>query len=195
MNLHPPKLLSVFVLGLLLASCAPLVPYELEDSIERDEVVKAERVLYDWNDDYGPGEVTIGISRATQKAYFRRGGRQIGWCYVATGKHGHTTPAGTFKISEMKVDKESNRYGWIENEFGQMVDNDASPGDPVPPGCVYVPAPMPYWMRLTSYGIGMHAGYIPNPGHPASHGCIRMPKPLAPKVFAVVKSGTVVEIE
>ena len=95
----------------------------------------------------------------------------------------------------MKVDKESNRYGWIENEYGQMVDNDASPGDPVPPDCRYVPAPMPYWMRLTSYGIGMHAGFIPNPGHPASHGCIRLPKPMAPKVFEVVKSGTKVEIE
>jgi lipoprotein-anchoring transpeptidase ErfK/SrfK len=53
---------------------------------------------------------------------------------------------------------------------------------------------MPYWMRLTSYGIGMHAGVIPKPGEAASHGCIRLPKPLAPILFEVVKEGTPVTI-
>ena len=57
-----------------------------------------------------------------------------------------------------------------------------------------MPAPMPYWMRLTSYGIGMHAGVIPKPGEAASHGCIRLPKDLAPRVFDVVKVGTPVTI-
>lgn len=53
---------------------------------------------------------------------------------------------------------------------------------------------MPYWMRLTSYGVGMHAGDIPDPGLPASHGCIRLPKEMAQKLFEVVSVGTNVTI-
>jgi lipoprotein-anchoring transpeptidase ErfK/SrfK len=53
---------------------------------------------------------------------------------------------------------------------------------------------MPYWMRLTSYGIGMHAGVIPKPGETASHGCIRLPKELAPVLYDAVKVGTPVTI-
>ncbi len=58
------------------------------------------------------------------------------------------------------------------------------------PGEVYMPAPMPYWMRLTNYGIGMHVGNIPQPGEPASHGCIRMPEEFVPTLFNKVEVGT-----
>jgi lipoprotein-anchoring transpeptidase ErfK/SrfK len=75
-----------------------------------------------------------------------------------------------------------------------MVDEDAKPGDHIPAGCRYVAAPMPHWMRLTSYGIGMHGGIIPQPGEPASHGCIRLPKDFAPVLFDAVKVGTPVKI-
>ena len=90
--------------------------------------------------------------------------------------------------------KFSNRYGWIEDEWGNVTNGDAKPSTPVPEGERYMPAPMPYRMRLTSYGIGMHAGVIPKPGEAASHGCIRLPKPLAPILFEVVKEGTPVTI-
>ena len=53
---------------------------------------------------------------------------------------------------------------------------------------------MPFWMRLTGYGIGMHAGIIPEPGQPASHGCIRLPHNIAPLLFHAVKVGTPVTI-
>lgn len=154
----------------------------------------SQRKLYEWHDDGGPGKVTIHISLPDQIAEIDRGGRSIGWCYVATGKEGHGTLAGSYKITEKIEDKYSNRYGWIEDEFGNVIDGDASPGDPVPEGAVYVPAPMPYWMRLTSYGIGMHGGYIPEPGKPASHGCIRMPKQFVPVLFDSVDVGTPVTI-
>lgn len=155
---------------------------------------RAEAVLYQWHDDGGPGRVAININLRTQMASYTRGGRDIGWSYVATGKEGHGTSAGRYSISEKIVDKYSTKYGWIEDEFGNVVDDDASPGDPVSPGCHYVAAPMPYWMRLTSQGIGMHAGIIPQPGEPASHGCIRLPKPFAPQLFEVVQVGTPVTI-
>ncbi|MDP3850625.1 MAG: L,D-transpeptidase family protein [Luteolibacter sp.] len=155
---------------------------------------RAERVLHRWHDDGGPGKVEIRISLPDQIAEFERGGRPIGWCFVATGKEGHGTSPGNYRITEKIVDKYSNRYGWIEDEFGNVVDGDAKAGDRVPEGMVYVPAPMPYWMRLTSHGIGMHGGFIPEPGKPASHGCIRLPKEFVPVLFDSVDVGTPVTI-
>jgi hypothetical protein len=155
---------------------------------------RAERVLYGWHDDGGPGKVNVRISLPDQIAEIKRGDREIGWCYVATGKEGHNTSPGTYKITEKIEDKYSNIYGWIEDDFGNVVDGDAKARDRVPEGMVYVPAPMPYWMRLTSYGVGMHGGIIPQPGEPASHGCIRLPKEFVPTVFDVVDVGTPVVI-
>ncbi len=153
-----------------------------------------ERVLYGWHDDGGPGKVSIRISLADQIAEFDRGGRSIGWCYVATGKEGYGTRPGNYRIMEKIVDKYSNRFGWMEDEYGTVVDDDATSSDRVPQGWVYVPAPMPHWLRLTSGGIGMHGGVIPDPGRPASHGCIRMPKDFAPLAFDAVVVGTPVHI-
>ncbi|MGE9269447.1 MAG: L,D-transpeptidase, partial [Verrucomicrobiales bacterium] len=154
-----------------------------------------EQKLYEWHDDGGPGKVSVRINLATQRAFFTRGDRPIGWTYVATGKPGHSTPTGSFRITEKVIDKHSNAYGWIEDELGNVVNGDAKPSTPVPAGCTYMPAPMPYWMRLTNWGIGMHAGLIPNPGTTASHGCIRLPKPFAPILFSAVEVGTPVKIE
>lgn len=156
--------------------------------------LRSERVLHRWYDDGGPGKVTIHISLPDQIAEFQRDGRDVGWCFVATGREGHGTKPGSYKITEKIVDKYSNRYGWIEDEFGNVVDGDARYNDPVPEGMVYVPAPMPYWMRLTSYGIGMHGGLIPEPGKPASHGCIRLPKQFVSILFDSVEVGTPVVI-
>lgn len=150
--------------------------------------------MYQWYDDGGPGEISVKIDLSEQIAEVKRGGRDIGWSFVATGIEGRRTSPGSYRITEKIVDKYSNRYGWIENEFGEVVNGDASPGDPVGPGEMYMPAPMPYWMRLTDYGVGMHIGKIPRPGDPASHGCIRMPEEFVPKLFEQVKIGTPVKI-
>lgn len=155
---------------------------------------KANRVLYQWHDDGGDDRVSIRISLTDQIAEIQRGGREIGWCYVATGKEGHDTAPGNYKITEKIEDKHSNLYGWFEDEFGNVTNADARSRDRVPEGMVYVPAPMPHWMRLTSYGVGMHGGLIPEPGKPASHGCIRLPKEFVPLLFDAVVVGTPVTI-
>lgn len=178
---------SATALALSLVSCTPLpVPPHMQH--------RPERKLYKWYDDGGEGKVTVRISLTDQIAEIKRGDRDIGWCYVATGKEGHSTRPGSYTITEKIVDKHSNIYGWFEDEFGNVTDGDAKASERVPPGMVYVPAPMPYWMRLTSYGVGMHGGLIPEPGKPASHGCIRMPKDFVPRLFEVVKVGTPVTI-
>ena len=178
--------LGCVALVLLAASCVP--------GGSSRESIRAQRVMYAWHDDGDPGKISVRISLSDQIAEFERGGREIGWCYVATGKEGHGTAPGSYSITEKIEDKYSNHYGWIEDEFGNVTDGDAKPSDRVPKGMVYVPAPMPFWMRITSYGIGMHGGLIPEPGKPASHGCIRMPKEFAPILFDAVNVGTPVTI-
>ena len=178
------------------ASCATLSLFSLWSCSSTSDrpIPRAEHVMYEWHDDGSPGAVNVHINLTTQKALVRRGNRLIGWCYVATGKEGKGTPAGNYRIQEKLVEKYSNKYGWIEDEFGNVTNGDATPAVKLKPGETYFPAPMVYWQRLTSYGIGMHIGVIPEPGKPASHGCIRMPKDFCPLFFEVTQVGTPVKI-
>jgi lipoprotein-anchoring transpeptidase ErfK/SrfK len=182
---HVSQISLVLLSALFLSSCFFGPP---------PEPVRAEPAMFEWYDDGGVGEVSLQIDLSDQIARIKRGGREIGWCYVATGIEGRGTRPGSYRITEMVVDKYSNKYGWIENEFGEVVNDDATPKTSLKRGERYVPAPMPYWMRLTDYGIGMHVGNIPQPGDPASHGCIRMPKDFVPTLYSMVKLGTPVNI-
>jgi lipoprotein-anchoring transpeptidase ErfK/SrfK len=155
---------------------------------------KAKPVLFEWNDDRGTGEVSVQIDLTKQMATYRRGGRVIGWSFVSSGKEGHATRQGSYTITEKLELKHSDRYGWLADASGKVTNGDARPTTPVPPGEHYSPAPMHYWMRLTHYGVGMHAGEIPRPGEAASHGCIRLPRELAPLLFQATKVGTPVTI-
>lgn len=155
---------------------------------------RASQVMYDWNDDGGPGEVSVEIDLKSQIATYRRADRTIGWSYVSTGKEGHSTTPGNYKVTEKMELKHSDRYGWIADAAGKVTNGDAKPTTPVPEGEFYHPAPMHYWMRITNYGVGLHAGEIPKPGEAASHGCIRLPRDFVPKLFEQVKVGTPVKV-
>lgn len=187
-----PLLTKSFVIRLLLGFVAPLVTSC--GLLTPAPPPRAKPVLYDWHDDGGPGEVSVKIDLSQQIAVYRRGARDIGWSFVSTGKEGHATATGHYAIMEKLPVKESNRYGWIADEFGNVTNGDAQPSTPVPPGNHYTGAPMHHWMRITSYGVGMHAGEIPKPGEAASHGCIRLPRDFVPKLYEVTKVGTPVEI-
>ena len=155
---------------------------------------RASQVMSDWQDDAGAGELSVEIDLASQIATYRRGGRVVGWSYVSTGKEGHSTPSGNYKVTEKVELKLSDRYGWITDTAGNVTNGDAKPTVPLQPGETYHPAPMHHWMRITSYGIGLHAGEIPKPGEAASHGCIRLPKDFVPKLYEQVKVGTPVKV-
>jgi hypothetical protein len=151
--------------------------------------------LSEWYGDGLTGRTRVIVNLTRQVAEVTIGGAPAGWSYVATGKEGFSTPAGTYKIVEKVVDKRSTLYGWIVDAQGTVIDPDADTRkDRPPPGGEFVHAPMPYWMRLTWSGIGLHAGHIPEPGEPASHGCIRLPEDFATRMFAAVKIGTPVTI-
>jgi L,D-transpeptidase catalytic domain len=112
---------------------------------------------------------------------------------VATGKKSHPTPAGDFTIRAKEKNYSSNLYGKIYDaqNFVLVADADTRE-DLVPEGGRFEGATMPYWMRLTDTGVGMHVGYVP--GRPASHGCIRLKRDTATQIFELVKIGTPVII-
>lgn len=155
---------------------------------------KAKLVLYEWRDDGGPGELNVEIDLAKQIALYKRSNRLIGWSFVSSGKEGHATSAGDYTITEKLPVKLSNKYGWMADAEGKVTSHDANPATPVPPGDHYCAAPMHEWMRITSYGVGLHAGEILRPGEAASHGCIRLPYDFAPILYQVTKVGTPVKV-
>jgi hypothetical protein len=157
---------------------------------------KAERIIraYEWYPEQSPsGPVKIVIVTTEQKAYVYRGGKSIGWTRVSTGKDGYETPHGTFKILQKSKDHKSSQYGkFVDAASGEVVNWDADVKMKVPPGCRYEPASMPYFLRITWDGVGLHSGIVPD--HPASHGCIRVRKEMAPILFDLVKKGDTVVV-
>jgi lipoprotein-anchoring transpeptidase ErfK/SrfK len=107
----------------------------------------------------------IVVSLADQRLYAYHDQQLVAWSNVSSGKPGHETPTGAFTVSQKDVDHHSSLY------------DDAS---------------MPFFMRLTDGGVGLHAGILP--GYPASHGCVRLPMGMARDLFQHVEEGTPVEI-
>ncbi len=100
-----------------------------------------------------------------QRIYVFDGDTLVAFSTMSSGKKGHPTPTGTFKILQKNVDHKSN---------------------------IYSNAPMPYMQRLTWDGIALHAGHIP--GYAASHGCLRLPLPFAKALYGVTKMDQVVTV-
>jgi lipoprotein-anchoring transpeptidase ErfK/SrfK len=196
------KIISMLSLAIALglSSCSAIKNRQEDiaknEKEEKEEVVKkAEPVLFEWNGDNVPGTATVRISLAEQKARIYKANQEVGWTYVATGVSGHRTPTGSFHILEKKADKRSNLWGVVVDADGDTIISNARNGRTrVPSGGNFVGASMPNWMRLTSSGIGMHGGLIPNPGSPASHGCVRLPYAMARHLFAALPAGTPVTI-
>lgn len=141
-----------------------------------------------------PSNSRIIIDLSDQRGYLMKG-KELAMNYpVATGTSKFPTPTGNFRVLEkIRTEKRSTTYGRIYNASGSLVKSNAdSRKDRVPKGGKFVGASMPYWMRLTWDGIGMHRGNVPR--HPASHGCIRTYSKAVPTVFSKVRVGTPVTI-
>jgi hypothetical protein len=121
---------------------------------------------FNWNPDRSPGgPVLLIVSLPDQRVYVYRNGVRIAASTCSTGKPGHATPTGVFKI----LQKDKNHHSSTYNN-----------------------APMPYMNRLTWSGVAVHAGNLP--GYPASHGCVRLPKAFAERLFGVTRLGMTVVI-
>ena len=169
-----------------------------EAAAEPIVAVKPDKPGYSyWEDESAEstGPLTVEIDLSDQTAHFYRGGVKVGQSRVSTGKPGRETPTGTFTILEKAATKTSNIYGRIVDDYDVVVSTDADARDvPPPANCKFVGARMPYWLRLTYSGVGMHAGIIPEPGTASSHGCIRVPMDLAEHLYKNAKLGTKVSI-
>ncbi len=121
---------------------------------------------FNWFPDRSPtGPILIIVSLPEQLVYVYRNGVRIGASTCSTGKPGHRTPTGVFKILQKDRNHHSSTY-----------DN----------------APMPNMNRLTWSGIALHAGQLP--GYPASHGCVRLPRQFSALLFGVTRVGMTVVI-
>lgn len=141
-----------------------------------------------------PDNAHVIVSLSKQRAFLMTGDEIAIDSPISSGKRGHTTPSGSFNIMEKDKDHRSNIYGDYVDSKGRVVRGGISSQiDSAPSGTHYVGAPMKWFMRLTSGGVGMHVGVLP--GYPASHGCIRMPEPAAAAFYSKVKVGTPVRVE
>ena len=139
--------------------------------------------------DENPFRVEIDLQQ--QRGYLIRGRQVVMESPISSGRYGHLTETGSFKVIEKELNHHSSIYGKIVDAYGRTVVADADVDMHVPRGCRFVPAPMPYFMRFHG-SDGMHAGYLP--GYPASHGCVRMPEQLAIAFFNAVEVGTPVHV-
>lgn len=111
----------------------------------------------------GPKRVEINL--ATQNGELIQGEFVLCTFTVCTGTKSKPTPTGEFRIIGKERYHESN---------------------------LYPNSPMPYFMRLTNDGIGMHQG--PMRTKPSSHGCIRLHRDAAKYLFKECPIGTRVTI-
>jgi lipoprotein-anchoring transpeptidase ErfK/SrfK len=136
-------------------------------------------------------QYSVEIDLQQQTAYLIRGKRVVLASPISSGRSGHLTETGSFKIIEKERNHYSNLYGKIVDASGRTVVSDADADMKVPRGGRFIPAPMRYFMRFDG-ATGMHAGYLP--GYPASHGCVRMPEQYAMRFFEAVEIGTPVHV-
>ena len=142
-----------------------------------------------------PSNSHVRISLSKQRVYLMSGDQVYIDSPISTGKAGHATPRGTFRISQKDADHRSSIYGnFVDRRTGRVVRAGISTKiDSAPSGTRYLGAPMLWFCRLTSSGVGMHTGILP--GYPASHGCIRLPAEIAPIIYSKVAIGTRVVVE
>ena len=140
-----------------------------------------------------PDNASVLVSLSRQRAYVYAGNQLAIDTPISSGKKAGFTPTGNFTIIQKDPNHRSNIYGNFVDSRGRVVRAGVSARiDSAPSGTHYEGAPMLYFMRLTSEGVGMHIGILP--GYPASHGCIRLPAEIAPQIYARVKLGTPVQV-
>jgi len=118
---------------------------------------------------------TIEINLSTQTLTAKNGDTIDLKSSICSGRVGHATPNGKFKILGKERMHISNRY--------PIVDKEAN---------IRGGAKMPYMLRVTNTGVAIHAGEMVN--YPDSHGCIRIPYGKAMQLFKWTNVGTKVKI-
>ncbi len=139
------------------------------------------------------GRASVVVNLRQQQAYLFRGGVQTASSRISSGREGHRTPIGRFRVIRKDEDHRSSLYGDYVDSSGQVAraNVDVRKGRK-PAHSHFVGAPMPFFIEF-SPSYGLHAGYLP--GVPASHGCIRMPYWKARQFYRAVHLGTPVVVK
>jgi hypothetical protein len=155
-----------FTLSALTAAATAATPRESSAQRVQKFAEQLKNGEFNWFPERSPdGPILIIVSIPDQRLYVYRNGVRIAASSCSTGKKGHATPTGVFKI----LQKDKNHHSSTYNN-----------------------APMPNMNRLTWSGIALHAGNLP--GYPASHGCVRLPLEFSRDLFGITKLGMTVVI-
>ena len=139
------------------------------------------------------GKTSIVVSLSRQQALLLRGGHEVAESPISTGREGHDTPTGRFKVIRKNENHRSSLYGDYVDEAGRVVKSNVDVRKhSKPPGTHFVGASMPYFVEFKP-GYGLHAGHLP--GYPASHGCVRMPYEKARQFYHAAHIGTRVVVK
>jgi len=140
-----------------------------------------------------PENTRIVVSLSKQRAYLMIGDDVVADGPISSGRQGHGTPSGHFSVMEKDPNHHSSLYGDFVDSSGRVVRAGVSAQiDSAPSGTHFAGAPMKWFLRLTSEGVGMHIGILP--GYPASHGCIRESVDGAKLFYDYTKVGTSVVV-
>jgi lipoprotein-anchoring transpeptidase ErfK/SrfK len=139
------------------------------------------------------GKPSIVVDLGEQQAYLYRGKYRTAASRISSGREGHRTPLGRFRVIRKDIDHRSSLYGSYVDDSGRVVKGNVdSRKDPKPPHSHFQGAPMPFFVEF-SPGYGLHQGYLP--GVPASHGCIRLPYWKARQFYEAAHLGTTVTVK
>jgi len=135
---------------------------------------------------HDPSAVRVKVSLAKQNIYVMEGDRCLMAVACSVGIPNKPTPRGNFTIYSKQEEKRSGSYGFrVQGDRVVPADaNSSAPGR-------YVGYPMGFWCEF-SPGYGFHQGFVHL--QPRTHGCIRLHGEAAPKFFALVSTGTPVDI-
>ncbi len=136
------------------------IPTDYRDFTARSNYPRTFRVWKNLEKMQAPGPRHVEIDLARQRGIFVVNDEVVMDFPVCTGTKRKPTPTGHFRITQKNIHHVSNIYD----------------------------VPMPYFMRLTNYGIGMHVGDVFRA--PASHGCIRLTREACIPLYRHAPSGT-----
>ena len=161
-------LVMIALVGMLIPSAAFAQGEKVTSTVELARAAdKLKPGQWVWAPEIAPaGPVVVYVDLSRQIADVYRNGVRIGVSTVSTGKPGHETPTGVFKI--LQKDK------WHHSS-------------------TYNSAPMYFQERLTWDGVALHAGGLP--GYPESHGCVHLPYKFAEQLFGTTTMGGTVVVQ
>lgn len=138
-------------------------------------------------------DVEIKVFLKEQNLTLYLDGQPVFCCAVSTGRKPGWTPIGDYRIISKAARHTSSAYGKFVSKSGKVTRRDVdSRRTRVPLGSRFVGAAMPNFLRMTSGGIGIHAGVLP--GHPASKGCIRVGRDASEVLFRICSEGDKVSV-